>query len=489
MSRRTALLFALTVLLAGCATNPVSGNRELSLISEQQEVAIGREQHPQILKAFGVYADDRLQAYVERVGQELASKSHRADLDFQFTLLDSPEVNAFALPGGYIYITRGLLAYLNSEDELAAVLGHEIGHVTARHSARQISAATAADLGFTLGAIFVPELRHQAVQNVYQTLGTALLRGYGREHELEADRLGAEYLARTERPPEAMIDVVRVLKNQELFEIQQAKAEGRAPRVYHGVFSTHPDNDTRLKEVVRAAQSLAPGDMPKSPRAPFVKRLAGLTFGESAHEGVLRHGKFYHQALDFGLAFPSGWQVHNRSERLIALAPEEAAGLQLSLADRGNDVSPRRFLERQLGSGGKLRQGQALKLPGDLQGYTALAPVKSAFGDQTGRIGAIFHGDRAYLFIGAAKDSRRFEVYDDAFLATIRSFHTLSAAEQELAEPLHLQLVTAKGNDSFRELAKRSAIRGSNGESQLRLLNARYPSGEPEPGELLKTLK
>ena len=176
-------------------------------------------------------------------------------MSYHFTVLDSTEINAFALPGGYIYITRGLLAYLNSEAELAAVLGHEIGHVTARHSVRQQTSARAAGVGAGILSILLPELANAGLGQTVNVLGTALLSGYGREHELEADRLGADYLAHSGYDPQAMLAVIRTLKEHEILESRLAREEGRRARIYHGVFSTHPDNDTRLREIIAHAAS------------------------------------------------------------------------------------------------------------------------------------------------------------------------------------------------------------------------------------------
>lgn len=212
MKQVNAILLAALLCLAACAVNPVTGGRDFVTMSEQQELALGRKSHQQILGEYSVYPNQSLQSYVQRVGQDIAGRSHRRQLVYRFTVLDSEDVNAFALPGGYIYITRGLLAYLNSEAELAAVLGHEIGHVTARHSVRQHSVAQTASIGATLGAIFIPQMRTQGASQLVNVLGTALLSGYGREHELEADRLGAEYLARAGYSPSAMFDVIKILK-------------------------------------------------------------------------------------------------------------------------------------------------------------------------------------------------------------------------------------------------------------------------------------
>ncbi|MBM4228838.1 MAG: peptidase M48 Ste24p, partial [Gammaproteobacteria bacterium] len=287
---RASGLLALVFWLAGCATNPVTGDTDFVMMSETEELAAGRAEHQEILKQYEVYDDAGLQAYVASVGQRVAAKSHRPELNYVFTVLDSPEINAFALPGGYVYITRGLMAYLNSEAELAGVLGHEVGHITARHGVRQQSASHATELGVGLLSIFVPQigaLGHQAVS----LLGTALVRGYGRDQELEADRLGAEYLARTGYDPEAIISLLTVLKDQEILDQQLAKQEGREARAYHGVFSTHPRSDTRLAEVVGVARQLAatPGERQ---RERYLDELDGLVFGSNPAGGTVRGQRF-----------------------------------------------------------------------------------------------------------------------------------------------------------------------------------------------------
>ena len=174
------LLGALT--LTHCAQNPVSGGKDFVLMSEQQEIQMGAASHQEVLKEYAALDNPGLQAYVNEIGQRLAKQSHRPDLQWHFTVVDSPDVNAFALPGGYVYITRGLMAYLNSEAELAGVIGHEIGHVTARHGVRQQSAATAAGLGAMLGSILVPGMNNQAGATVMQSMAQAWTAGYGRDH-------------------------------------------------------------------------------------------------------------------------------------------------------------------------------------------------------------------------------------------------------------------------------------------------------------------
>ncbi len=267
-------LIASLITLTACSTNPVSGKRDFTLINQDQELAIGAEGHKSILKEKKRYNNSQLQAYVNNIGQQLARQSHRSDIRYTFTVLDDPTVNAFALPGGYIYVTTGLMAYLNSEGELAGVLGHEIGHVTAKHGVKQQSAGA---VGAILQSVLADKAGTTAGQGFGQ-LGQALLSGYGRDHELQADKLGAEYLARVGYDPENMIEVVRVLKSQEEFDKYQAQKEGRKVQAYHGVFSSHPDNDTRLKEVIRQANQFKTQTIRDAGHDRYLKQIDGLSF-------------------------------------------------------------------------------------------------------------------------------------------------------------------------------------------------------------------
>ncbi len=466
--------------LSACAVNPVTGERDFVLMSEDQEIAIGRKTHPDVLQAYGEYPDGALQSYVQEVGAKLAARSHRSNLVYRFTVLDSREVNAFALPGGYIYITRGLLAYLNSEAELAAVLGHEIGHVTARHAVRQHSAAAATGV---VGIIIAAGTGVEGTQDLANVLGTAIVRGYGREHELDADRLGAEYLARAGYDPTAMLDVIGVLKDQESFEIQRAREEEREPRVYHGLFSTHPDNDKRLQEVVGRANSLRTATAVRVNREGFLRRLEGLVFGDSEREGIRRGSSFYHKELGFALHFPKGWRIDNRPDRLLAQPASADALLQMTAMDINRRIPPRQFLLTRLKLD-DLSHGEAIRHLG-LQGYTAIADARTPFGVRPTRFVVLYFKDKAYVFAGAAKDRNQPFVYDRAFLDAARSFHPLRPEEQRLATALRIHLLRAALGTRFAALAQGSRI-PNHPEAQLRLLNHYYPEGEPDPGALIK---
>ncbi|MBL4621088.1 MAG: M48 family metalloprotease [Immundisolibacteraceae bacterium] len=484
--RLISLLLILPSLITGCAVNPVSGQREMVLMSESQEIAAGRQSHPKIIAQYGIYDDPELQAYVSRIGTELANQSHRSGLIYRFTVLDSTDINAFALPGGYIYITRGLLAYLNSEAELAAVLGHEIGHVTARHGVRQQTAATAAGLGYTIASILIPELGNGATSDLYGLLSNALLSGYGREHELEADRLGAEYLARTGSDPQAMIAVISVLKNQDEFGRQQAQAEGREHQGYHGLFSSHPTHDTRLQQVVAQAQHLVVDGTPTINREPFLNQIDGLVFGDSAAQGIRRGRNFYHPDMGFGLTFPTNWAIKNLPDRLIAIANNGDAQITLRVDDINRRIDPQQFIIERLGIK-HLTQGKVISSHG-LQGYTGLTQLKTAQGKRLGRVSVVYFDQQAFIFVGAAVNEAQAIEIDKLFLSTAKSLHRLSNAERKLAQPLHLKITTASAGSRYARFAKQSPI-DSYAEQQLRLLNNHYPTGEPSAQSRIKIVQ
>ena len=478
LTRTGAALCALA--LANCATNPVTGNPNFVTMSESQEVSTGRSEDQKVRAQYGTYDDPVLQRYVNDIGQRLAKASHRSGLQYQFLVVDSPQVNAFALPGGYIYITRGILAYLNSEAELAAVLGHEIGHVTARHSVQQLSAATAANIGASVLQIFVPQIRNSAGDALISTLGGALLSGYGREHELEADRLGAEYLARTGYDPQAMIKVVGVLKNQEQFDAEVAKAEGREARAYHGLFASHPDNDTRLQEVVREAAKFKSTEN-RIGREEFMRSMAGMVFSDSPAQGFVRNNTFFHPDLGLTLNFPAGWRVQNNAQNVAAASPEQNALIDLRSAGRA-DGSPADVLRKLL----KLGAGSTVS-PQTLGGLQAAVTEATLSGKPT-RIAVVFLGSSAYTIGVQAKDAAAYSQHKAVMDAAMNSFHAMTAQERALAKPLRLRVITAQAGQTFAALARTSPL-GRFAENHLRVINGLYPSGEPVAGQSLKIVE
>jgi predicted Zn-dependent protease len=473
--RRIAVTLAGALSLTHCAQNPVTGGRDFVLMSEQQEIQMGAQAHQDVLKEYAPLDNPALQAYVNEVGQRLAKQSQRPDLPWHFTVVDSPDVNAFALPGGYVYITRGIMAYLNSEAELAGVVGHEIGHVTARHGVRQQSASTAVGLGAVLGSVLVPGMSNQAGA----TLAQAWTAGYGRDHELEADRLGAEYLAKTHYDPQAMIEVIGVLKNQELFAAEQAKRDGRTQRTYHGTFDTHPDNDARLRQVVDEAGKYAVAN-PREGRTDYLQKMVGLVFGDSPDQGVIRNNALLHEKLGLTIQFPPGWRVQNRPDRVVATSPQGDALVELQQGPK-ND-KPLETLQK----GVKLDAGARYD-SGKLSGY----PAAFAAGAQDGKpvvVAVVVFNGTQYLIAGMARDQAVYTRERSTLRAAINSFRALAPAEKQAARPYVLRLITAQPGTTMAGLARQSPL-GADAQSQLRLMNDLYPAGEPKPGQLLKIVQ
>jgi predicted Zn-dependent protease len=481
-------LFAACTLLAAasCAMNPVTGRPDMVMSSEKGEIEKARQVHPLLLQQMGgAYDDQRLQQYVNEVGQRAAKVSQRPHLTYVFTVLDSEEINAFTTGGGYVYVSRGILGYLNSEAELLAVLGHEIGHVNARHPTRRQTQSTLAGIGAAAVGIFTGSVD---LANLANYAGAAIVTGYGRDMELEADRLGAEYLAKMGLNPSHMIDVVRLLKNQELFEIQRAREEKRKPRVYHGLFASHPDNDTRLHEVVQAANKLKATQMESDPgRERYLKAIEGVPFGPSRAQGVLKGNRFYHADLGFTLAFPSGWIVQNLSDRLLAFSPAKDSVLQLTTQAPPPNMGPRELLSRLLANSSASAPEQ-LDING-LQAYTAVArSITTPFGTGPARFTVVYYNNLAYIFAGASKASRGTPAADPLFMSTTKTFRRLRESEFALAEPHKIKTITVPPGATMASIAKNSPLKEYAVET-LRLMNGLYPDKEPQPGQLLKIIE
>jgi predicted Zn-dependent protease len=316
----SALLLPLAV---SCAVNPATGERELSLVSEGQEIQMGREADESITASLGLVDDPELQRYVEELGARMAAVSERPDLPWEFHVVDDPVVNAFALPGGFIYMTRGILAHFESEAELAGVLGHEIGHVTARHSVSQMSRQQLQQLGLGVGMILSEDVRRFG-DVLASGLGLLNLR-YSRGDETQSDELGIRYMTRTGYDPEALVGVFRMLSNV------SGAAEGRVPEWQ----LTHPYPENREEHIRSILDTLSAPAADRVGRDRYLDRIDGMVYGPDPREGYFRDELFLHPELSFRLSFPAGWRAVNQKTVVAAVSPEQDAVVSLQVAGDG----------------------------------------------------------------------------------------------------------------------------------------------------------
>lgn len=445
--------------------------------------AVAGMYHQRIVDVYGSYDNNGLAAYVQKVGEQLAAQTEGVAFDWHFTILDMETVNAFATPGGYVYITRAMLALLNSEAQLAAVLGHEIGHITGHHAQRQQTAANViANVSEQMA-----KLDDSKSFNLGDLFGAGLVRGYGRDMELEADETGAKMIGAAGYDPHAMLEVVDLLKA--IGDYQRTKSDEEPVGRYHAMLATHPDEERRRRELVEAASTDLTGRRDAG-RDEFLDHLDGIAWSGSRAQGVVRGNQFLHHGLDFALTFPEGWIIYNLPDKIVAVSPDDNGMMQVSMADRTTrklkKVPVEQFLQKFLGMS-KWQSARQTEVHG-LDAFIATVPqLKSPHGIRTGRAGVVFDGPTAFIFFGTTKDADRQRRYDRQFDSVIESTRKLDAADRVLAEPLAVHIVEMKPGASLSDYTPIEGIDDSVG--LLRLLNGLYPDGEPAPGDRAKIIR
>lgn len=475
IARATLVTAAIIATLTSCADTPTGSSPSVVVSGGGRSTTVGGQMHEEILAGGAAYDNPELQAYVTRVGNRLVANSDEPDMTFTFTVVDSPDINAFALPNGYVYINRGLLAYLDSEAELAATLGHEIGHVTANHHGRQkIGGATNSVVAV---AVYILTGSGDAADasNMY---GSELLSGYGRDMELEADGLGAQYMHQSGYDPDALLSVIGVLKNQEQYQRVKAKAGGKKVASYHGLYATHPRNDQRLKKVINTAAELDLDTHVEDPSVPgeFARQLEGLVWGESV-QSARAENRFYHNKLAFTFELPPTWTATAGAKAIVATAPNNSAELTITVKRQAPGTTPKTTLEAT--ANGTLAAGTELEQAG-LNGYTTTA------GDAATqrRLAVIDYNGLSYLFEGEAQD---FAGTDNVLLAMIESFRPIHPQERQAGNGRHIHYIQVPRGATMASLAAGAPI--PDAEAQLRLLNGLYPSGEPRTGDWIKVVR
>lgn len=470
------LLVVCMALASGCAVNPATGRDDFVLMDEATEQELGIRYNQDVQQRYPRYPDAQLQAYVQQVGERVARHSHRPDLAFIFTVIDSPDLNAFALPGGYIYVHRGLLAYLGSEAELAAVLAHEIGHVTARHGARQRSQSQAWG---AIGQVAALGTGVGAVADATQLLGGALVRGYGREMELQADELALQYLARSGYDPQALVRVIEVLQAQDAFLRSERADPGRQAGGYHGLFDSHPAHEARLRQLMSRETGSGAWN-----RDAYFQALDGLVIGGPVGQGVLRGRHLSHGPLGVTLDYPPGWRVVSEPDSVTAYSPDGVVYLGLRSEPVDPGLSPMAFLGARVGDRHLL---EAHTLDGAaLPGATAWLA-----GPPARRVAVAFGDARAYLFVAGAEKDAALRDADAQVLATVLSLRGVTGQDASLAEPVRIRTVKVGKGQHLTDFISvgNAAVSTHDLENRIRLLNNLYPIGDVQPGDWLKVVR
>jgi len=443
INRSIARWIFLTPVVAACATNPVTGKPEISLVSEQQEIQMGQQGAQQVAQQVGLVKDQALQNYLQTIGSGIATKSERPNLPWTFRAVDDPSPNAFALPGGYVFVTRGLLDLMNNEAELASVLGHEIGHVTARHSVHQMSEQQLAQLALGVGAILSPTVA-QLGEVASQGLGLLFLK-YSRDDERQADDLGFRYALNQGYDVRYMDDVFRSLQR-----LGEASKESPLP----SWLATHPGEAERIQTIDSKLAQLQPAQLAntKVNAREYLQRVNGLVYGADPRNGFFQGNTFYHPDLRFQISLPSGWQGQNLSQAVIAVSPQQDGIIQLTLA-QGNspEAAARAFLSQR-----GIQPGQASQ-----QTVNGVPAVASTFQAQTEQgviqgLAAFFtYNGATYQVIGYAP-AQRFGAYESAFRQSLGSFAPVTDSRVLNVQPKKLNVVSLPQQMTLAEFAQRN---------------------------------
>jgi predicted Zn-dependent protease len=496
MKLRRACLLPLVLalgadLLAACSSGPAKPAADQAsplpvALSEDAEVTIGREAHPEILFQYGRYDNEHLQGYVQRVGEDLAQLSARNHLVHRFTVLDSDEVNAFSLPGGYVYVTRGLLAYLNSEAQLAAVLAHEIAHVAARHAALYLAEADGRERYISIGSLIVPDIRGQQAKDAVNTLGEVLVAGYSPERELEADRLATQSLAALGYSPEALIAVLAVLEKERAFS-SRVRGDGlEVPISYHGLLPPDSPWELALAEFANQARAGTVQSQRVMEEARFFDALDGVVWGSDFTQGKAVGRQLLLGAWGSAITVPEGWQVVSRRAGAVILSPAADAYIQLSAEDVPEGLTPEAYANAQLGLDNVLG-GDDLSVNG-LPGYVLIARSRTPYGYRKTKHLVVFVGDKAVTAKVAVQSDSRELRYESVIDKTLKSLRALTPEERIRARQRNLKIIVAGDEPSIGDLAERSAL-GIHAAEQLRILNHLAPDTEPTPGQVFKTIE
>jgi predicted Zn-dependent protease len=485
------LTVALGALTSGCgttATSPATGRQFSTPISEQQEAQMGREEHPKILAEFGgAYTEHpELNTYVQSVGTFIAATSERKDVTYTFTVLNTPDVNAFAVPGGYIYITRGLLALANNEAEMAGVLGHEAGHINARHTAeragQQQTASILGTLGVLAGGLLLGQTGADLAGGLAQEGIADYLGHYSQQQEFEADSLGVRYMKRATYDPQAMATFLSELDAQTRLE---AKLAGQDPNVVDQVSmkASHPRTVDRVQRAIQEAGGPIPNAM--TARDIYLKKIDGLMFGDDPAQGVIAGTKFVHPPLRFAFEVPSGYKLVNLPDVVAIKGPKGTLG-NLTLADPQPSGSLSAALQNYDPKGNIVFDKIENLTINGMEAATGLANINTKSGRANYRSVLIRHPSGKvyeFVFLSLADLGAR---YDNDFKTISTSFRQINASEAaQYNKAQRIHIVTVKSGDTVQSMASRMVV-ADDKEGWFRVLNNLPQGQQVQAGQQVK---
>ncbi len=474
--------------IAGCvATNPATGRSSFTGgFSPQDDIRLGAEQHPKLLEAFGgEYRDPKLNRYLDTIGVRLARHTEYQQFPYTFTLLNTHIVNAFALPGGYVYVSRGLLALASNEAELAGVVAHELGHVNARHTAERLGAQQVATLGVLAGAIGASLLGISPgnVAQIGQTIAALAIQSYSREQEMESDTLGIRYMSQAGYDPDAMVTFLASLREQSQVE---ARSMGLPPGSVdeYNLMATHPRTADRVREAQAQAQVSRPPDA-RLARQEFLALIDGMLFGDDPAQGLVKGRRFVHPEMRFEFTAPPGFRLQNAPERVMASDADGAAVVFDVAPLRGSRTLPE-YLQREWAPRARLVAVEPIAVNG-LAGATGATVGQTRGGAVDLRLVALARDPRSVyrlLFISPRQRTAALEV---EFRRTTYSFRPLTESEAAAVTPLRLKVRAAQPGDRVEALAAPLPY-GQFNADWFRVLNDLPPGAQPVAGQPLKVV-
>ena len=475
--RRRALAAAVAAALSvpwltGCETNPATGQSMFSLMSREDEQQIGAQESPKAIQQFGgLYEDPELVRYIDSIGQLLARTTETPDQKFTFVVIDSDVVNAFALPGGYVHVTRGLLALANNEAEAAGVIAHEIGHVVARHAAQRTTQAQLGGIGAMLGAVLLGDVGAQ----LGQYGASAYVAHYSRDQEFEADSLGVRYLSRAGFDPEAMADFLASLQRQSMLEAQAAGVKDDST----DIMASHPRTQDRVQAAIKAAGVAGPVKNPIEDRDIYLRKIDGVIYGDSPDNGFVRGTRFAHPGLGLGFEAPPNFKLNNQPTQVVAKGQQGVIVFSQAQAN----LAPVDYVNKISISGAHFSNIQPLSVNG-MEAATGTLRGNTQSGQIELRLVAVRFGNALYQFISLAPAQTADQMADN-LQHTVSTFHRLSAQEVASLRPLRVQVVTVRAGDTAQSLAARTAF-PDNKLQRFLVLNGLQENSALRPGQLIK---